>query len=371
MYNGLKYYIYVPENVNSETKTEIYHHGWGTDNTSEFGIHSSHYGNNIVIMTDYKDYKGWPKLTVEFVEIVEKQFNIENNGITIAGWSDGGYPAIQTTIEYIKKNPDTPPQTLFMIDDWNNTTGIKNVQSILSDGGKEALQENNAVIFLFVNAAALENDLLNGNYTANAKTQEIGELARNGINTIVVLCDNAGHEQMRDKLFTEGYYDYAAGNGSIPTNNCRYLMYNEATDRYEYVEPSAIETLEKLHDTFGKDDYLEKINQLASLENSSVSNLLVISNKNILENQVNNVLSKIKNTSFVQKKLNFDTNFSSTSNIPSQIPSIIQQYFSLNADLLIKLMNDMKLISYYGETLENTNQELKTIASQLNSNNIV
>lgn len=156
----LKYYLYVPENVNPNTEIFFYAQGSGTEGGKQFVTDylENNGSNSIVVvpsMSGGYSAQDWEENSVNIAETLQKQYNLNNKNIVSSGWSGGGWGAFKTTIENIKRNPDIEPQILFTLDDVSPTIlNDKNHptdsrDAVMNNGGREALGKNDTVIFMF------------------------------------------------------------------------------------------------------------------------------------------------------------------------------------------------------------------------------
>ena len=90
--------------------------------------------------------------------------------------------------------------------------------------------------------------------------------------------------------------------------------------------------------------------------------------KDILIGNVNDVITDIKNTSFVSNGLDLSFSGSSTTQVPSGIPNIIGLYFTFATNMLTELSSFMDQVATAGESIYNLDTDLSKDANSLNDN---
>lgn len=112
--HGIKYKLYVQENVNTDPPIFVYAYGSGDQNMekciSEHGSDSIVIGMMISCSTDVG------KVTMDIVNDVKQEFGVTSTVVSTSGFSLGGHVGLKIVAENIRQNPDCEPQTVFLID---------------------------------------------------------------------------------------------------------------------------------------------------------------------------------------------------------------------------------------------------------------
>ena len=190
---GIKYKLYVPENVNADTPIFVYAYGSGEPNLEK--CVSEHGSDSIIIGTliDYKADMG--NITMDLVNEVKQEFGVTSTNVSPSGFSLGGPVGYQIAAENIRRNPDCEPQTVFLIDAYG--TYFYNPQIHLNDTETmDLFKENQTIFFAFDHSD---------------KTTDINTLyAKSGLNLITVKCIGQDHGKINTSFFSNGLYNYRA-----------------------------------------------------------------------------------------------------------------------------------------------------------------
>ena len=239
---NLKYYLYVPKNVNPNTEIFFYAQGSGTEGGKKFVADylDKNGSNSIVVvpsMSGGYNAQDWEENSVNIAETLQTQYNLNNKNIVRSGWSGGGWGAFKTTIENIKRNPDLEPQILFTLDDVSptilndKTHPTDSRYAVMNNGGREALGQNNTVIFMF-------QANTKGRYYHQKEAAAV-DFASAGANVVRVRIQSCGgHEGIFQNFFTKGLIDYTNGLIDLPDHYYTYEtpIYDAATGTYNWVE---------------------------------------------------------------------------------------------------------------------------------------
>lgn len=256
---NLKYYLYVPENVNPNTEIFFYAQGSGIEGGKQFVADylEKNGSNSIVVVPNMSGgytAQDWEENSLSIAETLQQQYNLNNKNIVSSGWSGGAWGAFKTTIENIKKNPDIEPQILFTLDDVsptilndkNHPTDSRN--AVMNNGGREALQQNNTIIFMF-------QANTKGEYCSKKEAAAI-DFASAGANVVRVRIESCGgHEGIFQNFFKKGLIEYSNGLVALPDDNYTYetLIYDETQGTYKWIEIDYenVKTKENLYNYFG------------------------------------------------------------------------------------------------------------------------
>ena len=256
---NLKYYLYVPENVNPNTEIFFYAQGSGIEGGKKFVADylEKNGSNSIVVVPSMEGgYSAldWEKNSVNIAETLQKQYNLNNKNIVSSGWSGGGWGAFKTTIENIKRNPDIEPQILFTLDDVsptilndkNHPTDSRYV--VMNNGGREALRQNDTIIFMF-------QANTKGKYYSKKEAAAF-DFAQAGANVVRVRIESCGgHEGIFQNFFKKGLVEYSNGLVALPNEKYIYEtpVYDQTTGKYKWIQIDYenIKTKENLYNYFG------------------------------------------------------------------------------------------------------------------------
>ena len=111
--NGIKYKVYVPENVTADTPIVTYAYGTGDPGIEKCILENGSDSVFIMTIVDWKADLG--TITMNIVNEVKQEYGITSTTVTPSGFSLGGFAGYNTAAEYIRQNPDCEPQTVFLI----------------------------------------------------------------------------------------------------------------------------------------------------------------------------------------------------------------------------------------------------------------
>lgn len=393
-YKGTSYLIYVPDEVKENTDIFVFVHG-GAEMTNENRYNdwnsviqqqlNENGSDSIVIMPTMANRwdDNWASNTIDITELIQEEYQLQNQNVTSCGFSFGGWGAARTTIENIKRNPSLEPQVMFMLDDYGLATQNPS-KYILGDGGQEAILENDSIVFSYVSRAVVLSDKVTD------KTRQLDAYAKSGMNLVRVVCEDGSHFAIKDNFFNNNLIDYTNGNATLPENGYTYQVARLTVDPssgeeiVEWVDVSfdEINTKEKLYNYFGINgigkvnvdfaklgSYGDKLNILNKLNDISISemagNLYYLkSDSELLQKHLNNIMSKIKSSALIQGT-SISSSFSSTSNVPSQIPNVVLEILNNSASLLISLSNDLNEFAKVGLSVDKLDDDIRIDAENL------
>ena len=400
-YNGVSYKVYVPENCNANTEVLVYCHGGG-DYESWYGTdYLKQNGSDTIVIfptgdAGFRETNQYGAQVVDVVNQVKQQYNITNNNFSVAGFSMGSKPTYTIMGEYLKQNPNNNGlTTMYLLDNYPNAnvSGINKFDSLLNDYG--SYYKSNNTMFV-----AMIPQWNGGTYIIGSKQKELDYLVQHGITNVSVLHSrkatfpgsypdlNLGgdsHQVVEQGFWVDGFFN-TTKNASVTYGDNEYnlTIYNKVTGQYEVTNFANLNSLDKLRQYFGINittgnntatvtplnngtDFLkDEISKLAGLTLYETSNKLLKSDKDVLLGNVNNVISDIKNTSFVSSGLNLGFSGSSTTKVPSGIPNIIGLYFTFTTNMLTELSDFMNTVATAGENIDKMDKDLEKDASNLN-----
>lgn len=344
--NGIKYKMYIPENVNADTPVFTYALGSGDPGIEKCVLEKGTDSVFIVTVVDYNRDIG--NVTMNIVDEVKQEFGVTSTIVTPSGFSLGGPVGLKTAAENIRRNPGCEPQTVFLVDAYG--TYFYNPKLHLNDQETMNLfKENNTVFF------ALDHPLK----TTDVNTQ----YAQAGLNIIQVKCIGQGHGDINASFFNEKMYDYMAGQ-ALPKDGYVYSIYNHETGEWEEIPYEEIATRDDINSYFGMDTLSSNIERLNKLQDITVK-----SNNKTLETYLNNIRSSIRNTNFLTSSLG-KSSYASTTQVPNAIPEIITEYFTSTSTLLNKIAKKTSQIANISVEIENLDNDMSKQTELLNEQTI-
>ena len=347
--DGIRYAIYVPENVNADTQVFTYVHGSGGPagdwRNSQNGV-LEHGSDSIIIMPTMSWGKDWGKETMTIVNSVKQEYGITNTNVSASGFSMGGFCGYETVLENIKQNPDAEPQTVFFIDDYGRTTYHGYINEVKKDEVMQAFRDNQTVFFIYEPSGKGA-----GQSTAYAQA---------GINVIRVKCIGQDHVGINKQFFYNGIYDFPAG-GMLPSENYVYQVYNSETGKWEEIPYEKVATQDALYEYFNIDTFVSNMNRLYTLPDITIKS----SNK-ALETYLNAIRRELRNTSFLTANFN-EASFDSTTKVPTTIPDMITEYFTMTSSLLNSIANKTVSIARIAGEIELMDKQMASRLDNINS----
>lgn len=339
--NGIKYKMYVPENVNENTPIFTYALGSGDPGIEKCVLEQGSDSIFIVTVVDYNRDIG--NITMNIVDEVKNEFGVTSTIVTPSGFSLGGPVGLKTAAENIRRNPGCEPQTVFLVDAYG--TYFYNPKLHLNDQDTINLFKENKTVFF-----ALDHP---------QKTTDINTLyAQAGLNIIQVKCIGQGHGDINASFFNEKMYDYMAGQ-ELPKDGYVYSVYNSETGEWEEISYEKIATQADLNSYFGMDTLTSNIERLNKLQDITVK-----SNDKTLENYLNNIRRSLRNTNFLTAS--FNTSYGSTTQVPTAIPAIITEYFTSTSSLLNKIASKTSAIANIAVEINELDNEMAKQTETLN-----
>ena len=339
--NGIKYKMYIPENVNENTPVFTYALGSGDPGIEKCVLEQGSDSIFIVTVVDYNS--DIANITMNIVDEVKQEYGVTSTIVTPSGFSLGGPVGYKTAAENIRRNPDCEQQTVFLVDAYG--TYFYNPKLHLNDQETINLfKENNTVFF------ALDHPL---------KTTDVNTLyAEAGLNIIQVKCIGQGHGDINASFFNEKMYDYMAGE-ALPKDGYVYSMYNTETGEWEEIAYEDIATQDALNSYFGANTLTSNIERLTKLQDITVK-----SDDKTLETYLNSIRGALRKTNFLSAS--YDMSYGSTTQVPTAIPAIITDYFTTTSSLLNKIANKTSAIANIDVEIEKLDKEMAQKAETLN-----
>ena len=338
--NGITYAIYVPPGVNENTPIFTYVHGSGgpADWRQPYSILQERGANSVVILPTMPWSSDWGEKTMNIVDSVRQEYGITNTNVSSGGFSMGGGMGVVTVAENLRRYGANKmePQVVYLVDDYS-AISYKSAQAF-TDENVQLFKENNTMFFV---------------YESNHKDRTaINRIAKTGVNVIQVLCENGDHVGIHRDFFANGVYDYMSG-GTLPSEKYRYRKYNAETGEWEDISYDQIKTIYDLYNTYEIDMFKVSLKNLANLPNID---LPVSSENDVLENHLNEIRGAIRGTKFLQGNFT-DGGFTSTTKVPSKLPSIVTQLITSNVALLEKIAEETMQFAKIGTSIVELDQQ--------------
>ena len=348
---GIKYKLYVPENVNADTPVFIYAYGAGDPNIEKC---ISEQGSDSIIIGTCIDFNAdIGPITMDIVNEVKQKYGVTSTIVSTSSFSLGGSVIYEMSAENIRQNPECEPQTVFLIDAYG--TYFYNPKLHLNDTETMNLfKENNTIFFAFDHP----------DKSTNVNTQ----YAQAGLNLITVKCVGQNHGEINTSVFADGLYDYRT-NEKLPKDGYIYSIYNADTGRWEEVPYEKIATLSDIYSLFGikNDEIIEHkytLQEMANLEDLSVT-----SDSGVLEESLNKIRSTIRNSNIVNGSS--IGGCSSTTMMPSQIGAVVSRFLESTTSCLSKIVNETSQFAAIGESIEELNFNLERQAMEIDNIDII
>lgn len=345
-YGGVSYSIYVPANVNANTPIFTYTYGGGgkadwwssyhsNGNYGPFDGLIANGGDSIVIMPNMAWDADWGNNTMGIINSVREEYGITNLNVSGSGFSKGGFGGFDIVAANIKQNKNLDPQVVFFIDDYSST--YYSASAKMTEENIKAFTENNTVFFCY-DPPWKSTD----NYQAYIDA---------GINIVRVEPKYYDHIDINSYFFKNGIYDYMAG-GCLPEEGYTYKVYNSETGQWEVIEYEEIATVDRLYSFYGSSNLKSAIARISSLGLYEFG-----SDSAVIEGYLNDIISKIKSSNFLTATIE-SFGGSSTTKVPSAIPSAVQNYFAKVARNLESIASLTETIAKIDPTYQATDRNL-------------
>lgn len=316
--DGYSFETYVPDNYNPSTPIMIYEHGDGgyyNDWKSYMARFSEGECNAIIVRADRFNSMAL------YNHVVEKCNLQPERGITVS--FSGGTPfAMRETVQMIEQYPNTDPPLAVILDGYP-PTGI-----LQADGSLKKMMDADTVFLGFSQGAG------GTNYDNQYKA-----LARAGAN-MIIFYDKSSYGMSHvgvDKSFMEnGIFEYILGEGKLPDNYVikAYVPKADGTGReWITIDSESIDEIDDVYDFFGIDTLQSRVTKL-----SQISNYAIKSDNLSLSFYLNNIIRNVRNTNFLGMNFNSFSG-SSTTSVPSEIPSVVKRHFSDAARTMDKIVS--------------------------------
>ena len=394
--DGVQYRIYYPEgidpnNIPADTQVALYMHGGGNtigDTNDAMNYLNNAYNNtkSIIMMPNASN-----RTTEEYFNDVVNSYdnfisekNINQNKLVVSGYSSGYYSTFGVLDTYLEKHPSSDPANVYLVETYPQKGETRYNYNY-------DLYKDNQTAFISYTGRYGEERHYHSLGTTYSSILDL--LTDNGCNVLNVLePGRVGHWGAEEAFFKDGFIDFLNDNTNVDLTDASftdaahnynswahagylYESRNLETGSWEKIGVENINTLDKLYSYLGIDvgplteriykGNLRYLKEALSNNAINVSNIDIKSDLGILISNVNNVLSKVKNTTIVSSEVSL-TAGSSTTKVPTQIPEIVSSYCMAASTLLCGLVATLKQMEEGGIALDEGEKEIAREAETVN-----
>lgn len=366
--NGQTFTAYIPENVSSNTPVFYYSYVVGSDYETDKlwrGMEEdmARYNPNAIIIIPHDKQlviggenvatHKYQTNAVNAFNMVKEDLNLETNQFINGGFSAGFGYGTRTLAHYLQENPDAERQVLFAVD------GVINPTANLQNSELQALKDNNTIIISFTQQK-------NHNYQANLFKSTGLPILYVVDNSIPENTPDSQYWRIHDQVATDFYdkglcgslIDFALGKSNIELPEGYSLRYYDPET--EKIREITSEEAAQLMNIKASSIVIspKRLSALATLENLNIE-----SNDEVLETYLNEIRGAIRKTSYLQG--DFSSNFTSTTQIPSILPSIVNQFFAATTTLLETIAEETAQFAKIGTSLVEQDNQMTQEAEQI------
>lgn len=351
--DGMKYSIYIPDNCSPGAPILSYNFSVGMkDNNDNYvwrkakeAVLNQGY-DTVVIFPNHYDPSTWNKAyqnnTIVMLDDAKEKYGLTSKQLMTIGFSSSCSQSVKTTAEYIIQNPGVERQVAFTQDGFIWKSGV------LSDEEIDAL---------------IENDTLIVSYCQPQNWNKLSSAVQENLDMLIITDKSehidpdksywGRHDEIALDFFEDGLYNdvirFLDGRGNLDTSRYNFYTTDDNGNLVEVSEPNAF------YELLGIDSYVLRVKRLASLKDYMIS-----SGEAELASYMNDIINKIRNTSFL--KTTFATfNGFSDSNVPMQISDCVAEYFNQVSKLLDKIANGTSFTSEVHVTYTEVDEKLQAM----------
>lgn len=364
--DGKKFSAYIPTEVSDNTPIFYYSYVVGSEKstdkiwqTFDQNMLSQNPNAIVIIPHDRQLVFGTEDLnthlyqnnSMEALSIIEKDLGIKPTQFVNGGFSAGFGVSVRNLAHYLKLNPNAERQTIFAVD------GVINDSTNLYPSELQTLHDNNTIVISYTQ---------NRNHAYQAR--KMGglpilyvvdpDVPENSNDTVYW----GFHDKMTQEFFDQGLYykliDFVRGEGELP-EGYTYRYYNPKDGKIYKIDASNASEL------LGIEVYKIPTN-ITFKDISSLADFTIKSSNTTFAKHLNNIKNKIVNSSILSNTPS-TSDMNSTTSIPSEIPSVYQEYVSTTSNLLTKLTNDILQFSKVSKSIDEINKDLEKESEDLNA----
>ena len=368
--NGTPVTAYVPDNVSDDTPIFFYSYIVGSDHDTDpiwkgmeedmlryngDAIIAIPHDRQLQIGTGNVATHKYQRLAIETYQTIQSDLGINSTQFINGGFSAGFGYATRTLAHYLQENPNAERQVLLAVD------GVVKDNVNLQQSELDALRDNGTIIISFTQQKNHDH--------------QYEKFASTGL-PILYLVDESIPEETPDEIywgihdkvakdyFDKGFYDqlinFALGKGDIELPEGYHLRYYDPkTGQIIKVTPEEAAQLMNVSTVTG-------LNQKSQLALASLGDITIKSEDKTLENHINSIRGKIRNTTFLKSNFN-EASFQSTTKVPTELPSIVNNYFESTMSLLNSIARKTVAIAKIAGEIEIQDNQLANQALDLNS----
>ena len=350
MENGQTFEAYVPNNCDENTQVITYEHG---DNG---------YSSNWIPYQNYLQENecdtiiihGQRNCSIDPYNHLVNQYNLNATSATTISFSGGTANALKKTYNMIAQNENCKGALSLILDGYAASPAEQNESFINSDTVILAIHQSNR----------------SNNYLTTYEN-----LAKTGVN-MLILEDNSqygtSHSGVNKSFLETSLINFITTGEKLP-NNYKIKRYDPESKQFVEVSYEEVSTLSDVYSYFGIDapgKKTIKAPQYTLSDLSQISDLILRSDDKALETSLNKIRSVVKNSSIVSSGGN-SASFSSTTTMPSQIPTIVNEFISSTSLFLSNIVAETDQFAQISNSINQMNYNLEREAVEIEDINIV
>lgn len=370
--DGTNYQVVLPDTITEDTKIILYEHGSGGYGLDYDALNKkiTEDGTDAIIVY-YNRGKYNDLDQTEILNAVSNEYNVPITNFTGLSHSAGMEPSIITMSNIVKNNPDMDAPVLMSLDGSLLNNGNGHVGFALTEDVLQPLADSNAILFTVHRGAGVISE-------DPTYKKWIDEYGLNIVRITDLNANSSDHSIDHAKVKNDYAYNdllsFQSGTGVFPSEG--YIVQKYENGQWVEIDIAGM-TVDEVSCALGVDKLSLTLKRLKSLNNIpylGISEMGVVSDTLLLNNYLNNVLNVIRGSSLVKSDINFNISLSSTTNVPSTIPSLLKDYFAAKAELLDKISNDMYEFSKIGQSIDilddNLSKDAENMDGVSSNNNI-
>lgn len=372
--DGVHYVVYYPKgvdpnNIDPNIQVSLYMHGGGGGNWQEAynAVNRMRAGdtNSIVIIPNALDRSSdnFFDNVIDVYDNFISENGINQNNLVVSGYSSGYYSTFGVLDEYLERHPNSDSASVYLVETYPQTHNeyLDNI----NNGGYDfdAYKKNGTMFFSYTGAYGNKN---NPKSLGETYDKILNPLVDNGCNVINILEARINsHHGAEQVFFEDSVIDFSAGDKTLTDDKYYYEVRNPNTGLWEIISVEDINTINKTRKYFNlpaisivsiDESYLENLKILSSLELSAPIN----NDSNVVLNNVNNLYTVIKSSTFVSSNYACSSGGSSTTKVPSSIPRVINKYFCTTSDILCGLATLLKKCEEANDSMNEAEKEMES-----------
>lgn len=332
--DGMKYSIYIPDNYNSNTPILSYNLSTGVVDNSTTSIWvkakqavlEQGY-DTVVLFPNHYDPDTWNKdyqnNSIAMLNDAKEKYGLTSDLFMTTGFSSCCSQSVKTTAEYIRQNPGVERQVAFTLDGFIWKNGVLN-QSELD--------------------ALIENDTLFVSYCQPQNWNKLSSAVMNNFDMLIITDKNeyinhstgywTRHDLIASNFFEEELYNevlnFLDGRATLNTSRYNFYAVNEQGEKVQVTDS------EQLYSLLGINSIEYYKNKFSSITDYDYK---ILSDEGNVTYYLNRIRGLIRKSSFLNSDFS-SFSCTSTTSVPSEIPSCVRRHFtnvSKNLDKIVSL----------------------------------